>query len=200
MADKEHWEWRDVTGPRGNYREAVALFDTEQDLQEAVDDLESHGFSNAAISRPVSPEEIESTLRRSIRSVAELEDDSRVPREPYIDRNSRSTALMVTVFAPIYILLLAGTGLATAHGMEPWQAVVLVSGLGVIGALGGGLIAYRHATRMKDRARKEKSWGGLLLWVRTGSRGQEQRALDILRRHAGRDVHLHGPAGAAAVH
>ena len=33
--------------------------------------------------------------------------------------------------------------------------------------------------------------GGLLLWVRTRDADCEQRALEILRHHSARDVHLH---------
>ncbi|TNE65581.1 MAG: hypothetical protein EP335_05460 [Alphaproteobacteria bacterium] len=200
MTDQEHWEWADAKGPRGNFREAVALFDTEQDLQDAVDDLESHGFSNAAVSRPVAPDAVESALRHPVRNVAELEDDASVPREAHVDRGSRSTVLLVVAFVPVYVLLLVGAGIATAHGMLAWQAAVLTTGLGLFGAACGGAIAFRHARRTRERLRREQAWGGLLLWVRTGSLNQEQKALDILRRHAGRDVHLHGPAASMQIH
>ena len=194
MTEQGHWDWSDRTGPRGNLREAVALFDTEDDLQSAVDDLECHGFSNAAISRPASHEEISSAIKHPVENISELEDDSRVPRTAYIDKESRTSGLMVTVLIPIYILLLAGAGIAAGHGLQTWEAIVLTVGLGVIGMLGGGFVAARRAQESRARIRLEQSLGGLLLWVRTGSREQEGRALEILRRHSGRDVHLHGPA------
>ena len=38
--------------------------------------------------------------------------------------------------------------------------------------------------------------GGLLLWVHTRDAAHEERATEILRRHSGRDVHVHDlPAG-----
>lgn len=194
MPDKEHWEWSAETGPRGNLREAVALFSTEDDLQAAVDDLECHGFSNAAVSRPCAIDEIERAVNHPVSSVQDLEDDAAVPREAYIDKDSRTSGMMVMIVVPVYILLLAGAGIAAGHGLETWQAIVLTVGLGLIGMVGGGYYAMRMARRSKDRLREEQARGGLLLWVRTGSRTQEDRALEILRRHAGRDVHLHGPA------
>jgi len=33
--------------------------------------------------------------------------------------------------------------------------------------------------------------GGLLLWVRTRDSEHEKRAVDILSKHSGRDVHVH---------
>ncbi|WP_155895803.1 hypothetical protein [Kordiimonas gwangyangensis] len=173
---------------------AVALFDTEEDMQAAVDDLESHGFSNAAISRPVAPSEVASAIKQPVFSVADLEDDARVPREPVDDNNSRTAITMVCVLTPIYLLMLAGAAFAAGHGMQTWQAIVVIVGLGAIGMIGAGYFVSRIVSERRSRIRAEKALGGLLLWVRTGSREQEGRALEILRRHAGRDVHLHGPA------
>lgn len=194
MKEQAQWEWSNATGPRGNIREAVALFDTEEDMQSAVDDLESHGFSNAAISRPVSPGDVAAAINHPISSVADLEDDARVPREPVDDNNSRTGITMVVVLTPIYLLLLAGAAFAAGHGLKTWEAMVLIVGLGALGMIGGAYFVTRVVREKKARIRTEKSLGGLLLWVRTGSREQEGRALEILRRHAGRDVHLHGPA------
>lgn len=194
MADQSHWEWSPEVGPRGNLREAVALFSTEDELQAAVDDLECHGFSNAAVSRPKPIPDIESELHHPVKSVQALEDDASVPREAYVDKDSRSSGMMVMVVVPVYILLLAGAGIAAGHGLQTWQAIVLTVGLGLIGMFGGGYYALRYAHYAKERVRQELSRGGLLLWVRTGSQEQERRALEILRRHSGRDVHLHGPA------
>jgi hypothetical protein len=194
MKEQAQWEWSDATGPRGNIREAVALFDTEEDMQAAVDDLESHGFSNAAISRPVPPAEVAVAINRPVFSAADIEDDASVPREPVDDNNSRTGITMVAVLTPIYLLLLAGAAFAAGHGLETWEAMVLIVGLGALGMVGGAYFVTRVVREKKSRIRAEKALGGLLLWVRTGSREQEGRALEILRRHAGRDVHLHGPA------
>ncbi|WP_417458753.1 hypothetical protein [Kordiimonas sp.] len=194
MTEQGHWEWSDRVGPRGNLREAVALFDTEEDMQSAVDDLECHGFSNAAISRPADPSVIEAAIQHPIENVNALEDDARVPREAFVDKDSRTSGFMVMVLTPVYVLLLAGAAIASGHGLATWEAIVLTVGLGLIGVVGGGYFATRRAGESRRRIRNEQALGGLLLWVRTGSREQESRALEILRRHSGRDVHLHGPA------
>jgi len=199
MPDREHWEWSDKTGPRGNLREAVGLFDNERDMQAAVDDLESHGFSNAAISRPAAPDEVEKALHHSVQNVGELEDDASVPREAYVDNHSATERVMVTLMVPVYITLLIGAGVAASHGMSMAEAIIVSLMLGAIGAGGGAFFAYRIAQRRSSRIQVEKSKGGLLLWVRTGSLMQEQKAMQILQRNAARDVHLHGPA-AQGVH
>lgn len=194
MIDRDHWEWKDKKGPRGNPREAVGLFDSETDMQAAVDDLETHGFSNAAISRPVAPAAIEAAVHRKIHSVDEIEDDATVPREAYLDVDSNTERATFILMIPIYIAFLVAAGIAAAHGLEVWQGVIISLMLGAMGALLGGYFVYRISKRRSERERLEQAWGGLLLWVRTGSPSQEQKAITILRRNAGRDVHLHGPA------
>ncbi|MEX0299074.1 MAG: hypothetical protein AB3N28_08375 [Kordiimonas sp.] len=194
MANKTDWAWHNEKGPRGNVREAVALFDSEDDMQAAVYDLESQGFSNAAISRPVPPEEIEAVIDHPINSAKELEDDSSVPRQAFGDKDSRIEGIMVVLLIPVYVALLIAAGIAVANGLEVWQGVIISLIMGSMGLLIGGLFSYRIARKKSERTKREQEWGGLLLWVRTGSTAQEHKAIDILRKHAGRDVHLHGPA------
>lgn len=193
MTDKEHWEWHDETGPRGNIREAVCLFDSEDDMQAAIDDLETHGFSNAAVSRPAPREKIIQALRHDVENVQELEDDANVPRQTYVDVDTKIEGIALLVLVPIYIALMVAGGIIAANGLLLWQGIIISVMLGSAGAAGGGLFAYRLAKRRSLREQSEKAWGGLLLWVRTGSSDQEEKALAILSRNAGRDVHLHGP-------
>jgi hypothetical protein len=101
---------------------------------------------------------------------------------------------MVTLLVPVYITLLIGAAMAASYGMSMTDAVIVNLMLGSIGAGGGAFFAYRIAQRRSKRIQIEKSKGGLLLWVRTGSLTQEQKAMQILQRNAARDVHLHGPA------
>jgi hypothetical protein len=44
-----------------------------------------------------------------------------------------------------------------------------------------------HASYLRDQIDR----GGLLLWVRTRHTTDEQRAVDILKRHSGGEVHVH---------
>ena len=42
-----------------------------------------------------------------------------------------------------------------------------------------------------DLIQEQIDHGGLLLWVRTRDEDHEKRAVDILKKHSGKDVHLH---------
>lgn len=194
MVNQEHWEWANEKGPRGNVREAVALFDTEDDMQAAVDELETHGFSNTAISRPAGLDKIEVAIHHQVQSVEDLEDDSEVPRQAFIGPDSRTEGMTVLFLIPVYIFVMVAAGLAAANGLEIWQGIVISLMLGFLGVMVGGFFVHKMTKKKNERTRREKEWGGFLLWVRTGNNNQEDKAVNILRRHAGRDVHLHGPA------
>ena len=58
------------------------------------------------------------------------------------------------------------------------------------GAALAALLARHHAANLTGQL----AVGGLLLWVRTRLQELEQRALDILARHAGMHVHSHSLA------
>ncbi len=193
MTDHGHWEWSDETGPRGNLREAVAVFDDADRIQDAVDDLELHGFSNAAISRPVSPELIEESLQYEIHSVEQIEDNSEVPREAFVDMHSRAERTIVLLFIPVYIGASIAIGIAAANGMETWQTITLILMMSLIGIAAGGIYSYRMFRRKMDRIKREEELGGHVLWVRTGNIEQENKALLILSRNKGHHVHMHGP-------
>ena len=45
---------------------------------------------------------------------------------------------------------------------------------------------------MRKTLQEQLDRGGLLLWVRTWDKDREKRAVDILNKHSGHDVHVHG--------
>jgi hypothetical protein len=58
---------------------------------------------------------------------------------------------------------------------------------GVVGALLAKWLGDHHGRYLQAQI----DHGGLLLWVRTKDTEAQVRALDILRRHSSRDVHIH---------
>jgi hypothetical protein len=64
---------------------------------------------------------------------------------------------------------------------------------GLVGSALAALVGDRHARDLQDHL----DHGGLLLWVRTRDSQHEKRAVDILKKHSGGDVHLHTLPAAA---
>lgn len=193
-SQEDHWEWRARFGPRGNLREAVAVFNTEKELQEAVDDLECHGFSHAALSRPAGYDDIEQVVSTHQVRTIDLEDDARIPRTAYIDPDSRTSGVMIMIVVPVYVALLVAIAVAASNNFSVFGMITLAVVLGLIAGSIGYYFSRGVARRSRERLEAERAAGGLLLWVRTGSVKQDKDAVRILRRHGGRHVHLHGPS------
>ena len=77
-------------------------------------------------------------------------------------------------------------GLA-APGWLSMQSAIAGGAGAAVGATLAMFIGHTHAKHLEQHLRH----GGLLLWVRTHDADHENKALEILSRHSGEDVHLH---------
>lgn len=184
-------------------REAVAVFPTEEALQAAIDDLESHGFDRAEISLLASEQAVEEKLSHRYDKVQRLEDDPEAPRTCYVSKESLGAGEGSLIGGPLYAAAIAGAaGAVVISGGSLLAAVAGATVAGGAGALIGVVLAKLLGERHAQHLHEQLEHGGLLLWVRTWNADDEKRAVEILRRHAGEDVHVHGgePAstGAAA--
>jgi outer membrane lipoprotein SlyB len=173
-------------------REAVAVFHAAGDLEAAVDKLLSCGFNRAEISLLASEQAVEAKLGHRYRRVAALEDDRQVPRAAYVSREAIGDAEGALIGGLTYVGATIAAGAVVASG-GTLAAVIAAATLsagagGLIGAAMAKLVGHRHQQHLQEQLDR----GGLLLWVRTWDARDEARAVAILRRHAGEDVHLHG--------
>lgn len=172
-------------------REAVGVFESAEMLQDAIDDLMSSGFDRAELSLLASESAVEKKLGHVYRKASNLEDEPDVPRAAYVSTESVGDAEGAVIGALMYIgagvlmgpVALAGGSLAAIAG-----AAALGGGLG--GAVGSFFARYigEHHSRWIE---EQLSHGGLLLWVRVWDDEREEKAVEILSRHSGRDVHVH---------
>ena len=177
-------------------REAVAVFDSEAALQGAVDELLSSGFDSAEVSMLADEREIERKLGHTYNRVGELEDDPKAPRTSHVPIESVGNAEGGVIGGLTYVGAIAAAGAVVASGGTLLAVVVTAAIAGGAGGLIGSILArwigHRHHQRIQEQLRH----GGLLLWVRTWDADHERRALAILSKHSGRDVHVHSlPAG-----
>lgn len=172
-------------------REAVGLFETAEALQGAIDDLMSSGFDRAELSLLASERAVDEKLGHKYEKVAELEDEATVPRRCYVSTESVGDAEGGLIGGLLYVGALAAAGAVVASGGTLAAAIVAAAMAGGTGGLIGsalaGLLGEWHALRVQEQL----DHGGLLLWVRTRDAEHEARAVEVLRRHSGRDVHVH---------
>lgn len=175
-------------------REAVGYFETVEDLEAAIDELESSGFNRAEISLLAAEHAVDEKLGHKYRKVSELEDDPAVPRTFYIPNESVGGAEGALISAPLYLAAVTAIGAIVASGGTLAAAIsgaVAAGGAGgLIGTALAKLVGDHHARYLQQQLEH----GGLLLWVRTWDARDEDQAVTILKKHSGHDVHVHGDA------
>ena len=177
-------------------REAVAVFPSEETLQGAIDELLSSGFDRSELSLLASEAAVEEKLGHRYTKVSELEDDPNVPSAAYVSPESIGDAEGAVIGALIYVGagILMGPVAAAGGGIAAIATAAVAGGTigGGIGAFLANLIGQSHA----DYINEQLKHGGLLLWVRVWDEAREKMALEILKRHSGKDVHVHEIAAA----
>jgi len=178
-------------------REAVGVFDSAETLQDAIDELLSSGFNRSELSLLASDSAVEAKLGRKYRKSSELEDDVRTPRTAYVSTESIGDAEGAVIGGLMYV----GAGVlmgpvAFAGGTLPAIITAAAFGAGA-GGLIGTILAQLLGDHHSRHLQEQLEHGGLLLWVRARDAENEKRAIEILAKHSGRDVHVHAlPASA----
>lgn len=172
-------------------REAVAVFPDAASLEDAIYELRSSGFDRPEISLLAAQGTVDEKLDHIYERVGELEDDPSVPRTAYISTESRGDAEGGLIGGLMYIGAVTVAGAVVASGGTLAAAIAAAAVAGGVGAGIGSALALWVEQHHADYLQDQLDHGGLLLWVRTRDRAREARAVDILRRHAGKDVHVH---------
>jgi hypothetical protein len=183
--------------PSSRVHEAVGVFHDTEAFQSAIDELLSSGFDRADLSFVGSREAVEQKLGHSYRSVRELEDNADVPTIAYVSTESIGDAEGAIAGALIYVGAVATAGLIIASGgtLAAAIAAATVAGVGgsALGALLDRFVERQHLQRIEEQLVR----GGLLLWVHTSDPEHERRAVEVLKRNGGDDVHVHDMSTAA---
>lgn len=181
------------TAKKGNslYREAVAVFDTADSLEMAIEALESNGFDRTDISLLADARTVEEKLGHRYRKVSELENDPNVPRTAFFDTGSVGDAEGGLVGALSYVGAVAAAGAVVASGGTLAATIAAATAStaagGLVGTTLASVIDHHHATYLQEQL----AHGGLLLWVRTPDTEHELRAIEILQAYTAHDVHVH---------
>ena len=163
-------------------REVVGVFGNAEALEKAVFSLETHGFDRAAFSVLGNEAAVERHLGHRYKTIAEMEDEPRAPRETFFGRISRleADALPTPVLASMGALAVAGTGVVLA--------TLVAAGTGAAFGAAISLIFHKHNA---ERVAEQLARGGLLLWVNVRNGKEEEMASRILKAHSAHDVHVH---------
>jgi hypothetical protein len=171
-------------------REAVGIFDSEEQMQAAIDDLLSHGFDRAEISVLAPVTAVEEKLGHRFKSVTEIEDDPEAMTKAFVPIETMGDAEGAVIGSLLYVGAFAGIVLVASGGaLAAALAALTLGGSGtVLGVALARFIKQHHADYIADQLEK----GGLLLWVRTWDQKDEEKAVKVLSAHSAHDVHIHG--------
>jgi hypothetical protein len=172
-------------------REAVGVFHDRDSFQSAVEDLQSAGFDRSELSLLASEQAVEAKLGHAFRKVQELEDDAAVPRAAFVGDHSLAEGRTGIIGGLAYIGAVAAAGAVVASGGSLAAAIAATAVAGGSGGLLGGWAASFLGDDRAHQLQHQLDRGGLLLWVRVRDEAHENRALEILRRTGGEDVHVH---------
>jgi hypothetical protein len=172
--------------------EAVAVFDDVDALYAAIDELQMSGFNRSEISMLANEKTVEEKLGTAFWRAEKLEDEPDAPRRPYFSEESIGAAEGSLLSAPAYVAAVATAGALTTPAGSIATAIAGAALAGGAGAAVGGLLAWLVGKGHAEYLQNQINHGGLLLWVRTRDQDQQGRAVEILKRHSGRDVHVHG--------
>lgn len=171
--------------------EAVAVFHDVPSFQAAIDDLLLAGFDSADINVLAHADAILTKLGRAYTSTKDFMDDPDAPRIGYVPDETIGDAEGAVIGAGIYIPAIVGSLAVVASGGTLLGAIAAAAVAGGAGGLVGAALArfigHEHAKHLDQHLQH----GGLLLWVRARDPKHADKALDILRRHAADEVHLH---------
>jgi hypothetical protein len=172
-------------------REVVAAFDSREALENAIEDLQSHGFDRSQLSLLASDRTVEGQLQRPLRDTQQLQADPGAPRSEPLDRADVGNVAGVAVGAPAAFAALSAAGVAAAlTGGAAGIAIAALAAGGGVGAL-GGFLAKRYDDHVARDLEAQVEHGGILLWVSLRSPTQEPEACNVLARHTQGAIHAH---------
>jgi hypothetical protein len=184
-------ERTDMDDQPDTVREAVGVFASENDLQAAIDELLSSGFHRAELSLLANQDVVNEKLGSGFASLRVVEDDPVVPRAAYVSPEAIGDAQGGIVSGLVYAGATAAAGTVLISGGAIVVAVVVGALVGATGGIVGALLAKWLGDNHAQYLQTQIDHGGLLLWVRTRDVKAEDRAVDVLKRHSSRDVHVH---------
>ncbi len=176
-------------GQAMQHKEAVGIFQNQQDMDEAIADLEAAMFPRHNISVIGSKARMEERFGSETLSPELLEDNPRAPKDASIRPEEKTIASTVIVGVPAFF-----GGCAAALMVNPATSLVLVTAVvfgSVVGAAIGGSVLFGIKTYLDNRVQEQIKEGGLVLWVKTFKPEQERQAKAIMKDHGAQDVHFH---------
>ncbi len=173
----------------GMFKEAVGVFKTTNDLQNAIRSLEGTAFPRQDISVMGSRSELQKIFGSKTVLPEFAMDNADTPRQAPARPEEKTIGTAGMIGGATYVGAMA---MALTAGAVTFPAIITAA---VIGGLGGGtlgaILAKIFGDRYNRHIEEQIEHGGLLLWVRTPDKDREELAKHIMIANGAYDVHVH---------
>ncbi len=170
-------------------REAVGLFKTMVQLQDAVKELERTDFPRDALSVMGYHEDISSGLAKGLDKDAGPEEDPSLVLEAPVRPEEKTVGVGALISGGAYIGAIAVALAAGAVSIPSIIASAAIGGAG--GATAAAILAKLLGDHFNEEIETQIQKGGLLLWVRTQDKDREDEACRILTNYGASHVRIH---------
>lgn len=167
-------------------REAVAVFDSEASLNQAVDELMQIGVRQGDISVLAHADTLAGTL-----TARKLEDDGSASHGNFVSQGSRTEGMASLVGGPAFLTGLGAALVMSTFGAALIPVVAIVAGSAAAGGGAGALLARAYGRKHAAYIERQIAAGGLLLWVHAPDDKRDAAIITVLKRNGGRDAHVH---------
>ena len=168
-------------------REAVALFDSEKALHEAILSLEENGIDRTRISVLGASKSGDAHTNRPD-WVKTLADSDNAPHTAPVEEGELAEAKAAVIAVPGYIGATAGLIAVMASGGTLAPAIGLAIAGGALGSGAGFAVSRLIGQHHREHVATQLQAGGLLLWVMADD--DEEKLLQLLEQNGGASVHV----------
>jgi hypothetical protein len=172
------------------FREAVGVFDSANDLQSTIEELLSSGFRRADLNLLAGDDAVHEKLSGGFVEFPAVANDPDLSRTAYLSREAIGDAQGGIVGGLVYAKAAVGIGALVIAGGLILAATVAATSVGEAGGIIGRLFAKWLGDTHAQYLQRQLDRGGLLLWVRTRDANAEDRAVNIMKRHASPGFHV----------
>lgn len=179
----------DINMHQQTIREAVGLFGSMEELQEAVRDLEVKAFPRQDISVIGSQKETEEVFGLPEVSPERAVDNPDTPRDMLVRPEEKVIGSGALIGGLAYIGAVIGF-IAASSVSSSIVFPIVASGL-IAGGIFGGILVWALSTHFNKRIEAQLRKGGFLLWVRTPDSRHERLACKVLKERGATRVKIH---------
>lgn len=170
-------------------RQVIAHFSDAETFENAVETLENNGFHRNCINMVASHDAVLSKLGHRFEAMASPDNTVAFPQAIYLDRHDVEGDEKLALSLPTYIGG-AGAGRAVvATGGTLAVAVAVAAAAAVAGAGIGTLLGKIIGRNRAEFLARQLAMGDLLVTVDVEHKQDETKALDLMARSGGENVH-----------